>query len=267
MLSKLGYAPGATLGKARPGAAEEPLRVSVKEDRGGIGLDAERKRRLRDAAESATKRVREGEDGFRGRVAAEAAARRVTAQLVAAQAVAEQFGGGGPGGASSAAAAAAAEAEAAAAGAPTASAMAAAATVGPPARRLLSVDVRWRGPVRERLLRERALADKEAVTFRRDNEMHVSDGRRPVYLADESEDDDDDDVLAYGKGRVVLSDVDELDLSDPELDAFNALPAEERLAAVVVTLRERWRYCFWCKSSYPTAEMEGCPGLLEEDHE
>jgi hypothetical protein len=231
MLSKLGYTPGMALGKTRPGAAE-PLRVAVKEGRGGVGLDGERKRRLRDAAERATKRVREDEDGFRGRAAAEAAARRVAAQLAAAQGVAEQFGGDAG---------------------------------GEPAR-LAGVDVRWRGPVRERMLRDRARAERDAEKFRRDNEMQISNGRRPVYLADESE--DDDDVLAYGKGTVVVpGDVDELDAPDPELEAFDALPGEERLAAVVRTLREQWHYCFWCKSTYPTAGMEGCPGPLEEDHE
>lgn len=231
MLSKLGYTPGMTLGKTLPGAAE-PLRVSVKEDRGGIGLDGERKRKLRDAAEGVAKRVKEDEDGFRGRVAAEAALRRVAAQLAAAQGVAEQFEGDGRGGEQA----------------------------WQPAS-LVGVHVHWRGLVRERMLQER-----EAEKFRRDNEMQISSGRRPVYLADESEGEDEDE-LAYGNGVVVVPDDDELEASDAELEAFNSLPGEERLAAVVRTLRERWHYCFWCKSTYPTAEMEGCPGPLEEDHE
>jgi len=32
-------------------------------------------------------------------------------------------------------------------------------------------------------------------------------------------------------------------------------------------LREEFNYCFWCKCTYPGEDMEGCPGLTEEDHD
>jgi hypothetical protein len=60
----------------------------------------------------------------------------------------------------------------------------------------------------------------------------------------------------------------ELEEEDEELDAFNALEPAERLAKLVLFLRENYRYCFWCKYTYETdLELEGCPGLTEEDHD
>jgi len=48
---------------------------------------------------------------------------------------------------------------------------------------------------------------------------------------------------------------------------FNALEPGERLNKLVMYLRERHWYCFWCKCRYETGEMEGCPGTTEEDHD
>ena len=60
----------------------------------------------------------------------------------------------------------------------------------------------------------------------------------------------------------------ELEEDDEELDAFNALEPAERLRKLVLFLRETYRYCFWCKYAYETdLELEGCPGLTEEDHD
>ena len=233
MLSKLGYTPGMALGKTHPGAAE-PLRVAgSRSGRGGVGLDGgERKRRParrgRRARRSGPATTRTGSAGGRRRRRGRAAGRGPAG------------GGAGRGGA----------------------------VRGRRGRGAGAAGERGLAlarPVRERMLRDRARAERDAEKFRRDNEMQISNGRRPVYLADESE--DEDDLLAYGKGTEVPGDVDELDAPDPELEAFVAVPGEERLAAVVRTLREQWHYCFWCKSTYPTAEMEGCPGPLEEDHE
>jgi hypothetical protein len=54
---------------------------------------------------------------------------------------------------------------------------------------------------------------------------------------------------------------------DEELEAFNALDPHERLRRLVMYLREKHRYCFWCKCRYKTVEMDGCPGVTEEDHD
>ena len=59
----------------------------------------------------------------------------------------------------------------------------------------------------------------------------------------------------------------EVDDEDSELGEFEALPAAERLVRVLVELREKFQYCFWCKFRYPNAEMEGCPGLSEDEHD
>jgi hypothetical protein len=80
---------------------------------------------------------------------------------------------------------------------------------------------------------------------------------------------DHDDKLALS--RTVEGDIAEVELEedeeDEELEAFNELSAEERLTRVVTYLRDKHHYCFWCKYQYETAEMEGCPGLTEEDHD
>ena len=77
---------------------------------------------------------------------------------------------------------------------------------------------------------------------------------------------DDKEALGSGKDTSTILEQ-ELEEEDPELDEFNALAPSERLARLVVYLRERHRYCFWCKYRYETDEMKGCPGITEEDHD
>ena len=59
----------------------------------------------------------------------------------------------------------------------------------------------------------------------------------------------------------------DLDAEDGELDAFEALEPAEKLSLLVAYLREKWFYCFWCKYRYPDKELQGCPGITEEDHD
>ncbi len=73
--------------------------------------------------------------------------------------------------------------------------------------------------------------------------------------------EDPQDRLASGKEEEYL------DEEDPELDEFDALPLAERLQRIVLHLRQEHNYCFWCKHQYETANMEGCPGVAEEDHD
>jgi hypothetical protein len=48
MMAKMGFKPGVALGsKDNAGARTEPITISMKEDRGGIGLDSEKRRRER----------------------------------------------------------------------------------------------------------------------------------------------------------------------------------------------------------------------------
>ena len=74
-------------------------------------------------------------------------------------------------------------------------------------------------------------------------------------------DEDEQDRLAWGNEE------EEVEEEDPELDAFDALEPKVRLEKLVVYLRDRYRYCFWCKFRYPDASMDGCPGLTEDDHD
>lgn len=255
MMAKMGFTPGSALGsRDNPSARSEPLRIETKEDRGGIGADADKKRKLAEAAEAAgvAKRARVEELGdYRVRMARERDAARKEKLVFAAQKVAEKMDedGGPPGGD---------------VGAPTASA--AAASVKPPSSRpLRSVPVVYRGLVRRR---EEAERDRR-MRYDLEQSSGGLSARLPAY---EDEGMDDDDRMALGGGRTegkktVYMPADDLDEEDAELDGFEALEVGEKLARLVGYLRERHRYCFWCKLGYPDQEMEGCPGLTEEDHD
>lgn len=250
MMAKMGFTPGSALGsRDNPSARSEPLRIETKEDRGGIGADADKKRKLAEAAEAAgaAKRARVEELGdYRVRMARERDAARKEKLVFAAQKVAEKMDeDGGPSGGD--------------VGTPTASA------AKPSSRPLKSVPVVYRGLVRRR--------DEAERDRRMRYDLEQSSGglsaRLPAY---EDEGMDDDDRMALGGGRTekkktVYMPADDLDEDDAELDGFEALEVGEKLARLVEYLREKHRYCFWCKLAYPDEEMEGCPGLTEEDHD
>ena len=101
MLKKLGFKGGA-LGKrdrddgAGAGAGAgltQPLNPVFKEDRGGIGLDAERKRQAREALEREPKKAKAkaSEGDYRDHVRREAEVQRLEAKVLAAQKVAERL--------------------------------------------------------------------------------------------------------------------------------------------------------------------------------
>ena len=138
-------------------------------------------------------------------------------------------------------------------------------------RPLKSIPVVWRG-----LVRAREEAERER-RMRHDLEQRGGlAARLPAY---EDAEEDEDDGRALGRAGTATTTTtttttttsyvvaDDLDEEDAELDEFEALPAAERLRRVVLHLREEYRYCFWCKYRYPDEEMEGCPGLTEEDHD
>ncbi|ROV91300.1 hypothetical protein VSDG_07807 [Cytospora chrysosperma] len=218
MMAKMGFKPGSALGRGgggggAAGARSEPLRIEVKEDRGGIGADAERKRRMQEAAGAAglAKRARVEELGdYRERMARERAAARREGQVAAAQKIAERM-------------------------------------------------------------------DEEAGEKERDRRMRydLEQGSGGLAAKLPTYDDDDgsmdaDDRIALGrteKKKTVYMPADDLDEEDPELDEFNGLDGDEKLERILKYLRGKYRYCFWCKCAYPDEEMEGCPGLTEEDHD
>lgn len=90
MLSKLGYIPGSALGA--PGnktAVLEPIMVEVKEDRSGIGLLNEKKRKFREEVEVKERAEKAEEVGFRERVAREREQKRTEGLLAGAMRVLE----------------------------------------------------------------------------------------------------------------------------------------------------------------------------------
>lgn len=115
------------------------------------------------------------------------------------------------------------------------------------------VNVLYRGLVRQRREEERVRRARY--------DLHQSLSRSAAYEADEGE--EDQDRLAWGREEEDEGGED----GDEELEAFEALPLEERLERVVGYLREKYWYCFWCKSQYDDADMEGCPGMTEGDHD
>ncbi|KAF2675291.1 G-patch-domain-containing protein [Microthyrium microscopicum] len=236
MLSKLGYKPGTALGKTGSGVAE-PITVTIKDDKGGIGRDSERKRKLEHAVESASKRARETAEEYRDRVRAEHEEKRRQGQLFGAQKIAEKFD-------------VQADEEDDAEGKGE--------TINPnlsKLRLLSATNVLWRGIARERLLKERER--------RMRHDLLQSGPRLGTF---EDPDENEDDKLALGNRDTLAEEELEVD-DDEELAEFESLPVEDRLLKVVEYLRGTHHYCFWCKFEYPDKEMEGCPGPNEDDHD
>jgi hypothetical protein len=297
MMTKLGFKPGSALGKQpspKPsdgasgseasngnveGPRTEPINVIVKEGRGGIGLDSEKKRKFREETEQESKRVKAEEGDFRERVRLEREEKRTENLVRAAQKVAERLD---------------AEAENANGddnmdNIPTAEEKrkkqdrqdseerSEKATSSKP---ISQVNILYRGLVRSR---EENLRD---LRIRRG--LYDSLSSRPPTLPSANPDLDPDnlptysdptltrdDEIALGQGPVPrirgpskpTLEEEEVEEEDPELEEFNALDPWERLKRLVAYLRERYRYCFWCKFRYEDEEMEGCPGLTEDDHD
>ncbi|KAK1600449.1 uncharacterized protein LY79DRAFT_533593 [Colletotrichum navitas] len=258
MMAKMGFKGGA-LGAAGEGARTEPIAVEIKEDRGGIGMESERKRKMREAAERIEEEVREGKRvkvdplEYRDRVRQEREAARVQAQVFAAQRVAERMADekDAEGGSQVVVVVVDSDKEAG-----TKKEGGKKPAPGAAARPLKSINVLWRGLARHREEKER---DRR---MRYDLEQSLS--RLPTY---EDDQEDEDDRTALGKKRTVYVTAEDLDEEDPELDEFNELEDAEKLMRLVEYLRKEHRYCFWCKFTYPDDEMEGCPGVTEEDHD
>ena len=233
MMAKMGFTPGSALGKEGVGRME-PVGISVKEDRGGIGLDAEKKRKFREEVEREGKRVKAEEGDYRERVRMEREAVRLEGLVGAAMRVAERMGDGEEG------------EEMTERGKKR--------TIS--SRPLKTINLLWRGLVRGREEKERQRR------MRYDLQQSLS--RLPTY---DDVNEDDDDKRAMGKGPTQYKLVEDLEEEDPELDKFNALDPADRLEHLVKYLRSEHKYCFWCKYTYPDEEMDGCPGLTEEDHD
>jgi hypothetical protein len=246
MMAKMGFKPGAALGsKDNVNARTEPIGINMKEDRGGIGLDAEKKRKFREEVEREGKRVKAEEGDYRERVRREREEVRLEGMVGAAMRVAERMNGERE------------EEDAIKAGKEVDEVGA----DGVKKRKistkpLKQINVLWRGLIRNREEKER---DR-----RMRYDLHQSLSRLPTYY---DPDEDKEDKRAMGKEATQYMLVEDLEEEDPELDEFNALEPAQRLRKLVEYLREEFHYCFWCKYTYPDKDMDGCPGLTEEDHD
>lgn len=258
MMAKMGFSGGGLGKKSGDGISAsrtEPISIQIKENRGGIGLDAERKRKLREAAEeSGVKSVKLDPDEYRDRVRKEREDARMEKQIHAAQRLAERLDDETPPDENEAAPDNGDDGNTTSN--KKAAVAAAAAAVPMSSRPLKAIPVLYRG-----LIRHRAEVERDR-RMRHDLEQSLS--RLPTYEDDE---EDEDDKRAIGKTSVVYAHIEDLEEEDEELDEFNALGSAEQLLRLLEYIRSRHRYCFWCKSAYPTSDMEGCPGLSEEDHD
>lgn len=236
-MAKLGFKPGGVLGKTGNEGRREPIHLAMKEDRSGIGLDSEKKRKIREEMEGETKRVKAEETGYRERMRREREERRMEGQVIGAMKVAERL-----------------DLEAEERGREELGDDAARAKLVH--KPLKNINVLWRGLIRHRLEQERER--------RMRHDLQQSLSRLPTY---NDPDEDNDDKQALGRGNNTAIVEEEVEEEDLELDGFNSLEVAERLDKLVRYLRSQYRYCFWCKFQYPDESMDGCPGTTEEDHD
>lgn len=235
MMAKFGFKQGDTLGKSED-ARKAPIAVELKADRGGIGLESEKKRKFREQwqeADRLAKRAKEEEGDYLEIRRQEQKEKKAEKDLDNAQRTAERLS----------------EKDAEDKGTPE-----------PGDRPLKDVNVLWRSRARRRVEIQQ---DKQQR-----RELNNSLASRLPTLADEG-DVDNDTKVALGQDLQPFYTTLENDLEaeDPELAEFEALPVIERLQKVLLYLREKFHYCLYCGHQYPDTELEGCPGVTEEDHD
>jgi hypothetical protein len=236
MMAKFGFKQGDTLGKSED-ARKEPIRVDMKGDRSGIGLESEKKRKFREQWEQAdreAKRSKEEEGDYIEIRRLEAKEKKAERDLDSAQRTAERL---------------------------TEQAAEDKGTPQPTEQPVKDVNVLWRSRARRR-----AVIKHEKQQRRELNNSIAS--RLPTLAADE-DDEEDDSKVAQGRDLAPFytSLEDDLEDKDPDLAEFEALPVVDRLQKLLTFLRDEFHYCLYCGYQYPDAEMEGCPGLTDEEHD
>ncbi|KAK0269285.1 hypothetical protein LTR35_014993 [Friedmanniomyces endolithicus] len=191
MMAKMGFKGGA-LGKTE-NARTQPIEILMKDDKGGIGMDSEKKRKIRETAaemEGQQKCKKVDEDEYRQRTRDEREERKAEGQMWSAMKTLESFDTDGSNGG-----------DKTDSGANMGNHQNI--TISPP---LASVNILWRMLAKQRLERERERR------MRYDLDQSLT--QRADY---EDPDADDDDKAALG------TDVEELDEEDPELVEFVSL--------------------------------------------
>lgn len=235
MMAKMGFKAGGGLGAAGNEGRTRPIELDMKGDKGGIGADAEKKRKIREAAEEAesgVKRTKLTVEDFRERNVREREEKRLEGMWYGAMKILEAFDEDGTKAADSAQKADTAKS---------------AEKDDSSKRPLTSINLLYRPLVRDRLRKERERRARYDLT-------------QSLSRNEEYTEEDADDKLAFS------SEVQDLDEEDPELEEYEQLPIAERLEKIVKHLREKYWYCFWCKFKYEDQGMEECPGLSEDEH-
>ena len=239
MLSALGYKAGSALGaEGNPNALLQPIGVEVKEDKGGIGHENEKKRKVREEwekVEGVKKKIRADVGDDRVRVAKEWEERRAEGMWWGAMKVLEGLEDGGVQDETR-----------------NEEDVEGVDRVGMNDRTekpIKTVNLLFRPLIQDRVQKER----ERRMRY----DLHQSLTRNSNY---DDPEEDKQDKLAFGMEE------EELEESDGELEDYLTLEPAERLEKVVIELRAEWRYCFWCKHQYEDKQMEGCPGADEDSH-
>lgn len=235
MMAKMGFKAGGGLGAAGSEGRTRPIELDMKGDKGGIGADAEKKRKIREAAEAAEsgmKRTKLTEEGFRERNVREREEKRLEGMWYGAMKILEGFEEDGT-----------KEAD----GAQKPETKEDAGKDDSSKRPLGLMNLLYRPLVRDRVEKERERRARYDLT-------------QSLSRNDQYTEEDADDKLAFS------SEVQDLDEDDPELQEYVQLPIAVRLEKVIKHLREKYWYCFWCKYKYEDEGMEDCPGLSEDEH-
>jgi hypothetical protein len=232
MMAKMGFKAGGGLGAAGNEGRTRPVELGMKDDRGGIGADSEKKRKIREAAEAAesgVKRTKLTVEDFRERNVREKEEKRLEGMWYGAMKILETFEEDGE----------KKDDEVKQSGE--------AGKDDSTKRPLKSTSVLYRPLVRDRLAKERERRARYDFT-------------QSLSRNEEYTEEDADDKLALS------NEVQDLEEEDPELEEYEGLPIAERLDQVIKHLRENYWYCFWCKYRYEDEGMEECPGLTEDEH-
>ena len=232
MMAKMGFKAGGGLGAAGNEGRTRPIELGMKDDKGGIGADSEKKRKIREAAEAAESGVKKAKltvEDFRERNVREREEKRLEGMWYGAMKILETFEEDGVKKDDVARKSNQADKD------------------DSTKRPLKSMNVLYRPLVRDRLAKERERRARYDLT-------------QSLSRNEEYTEEDADDKLALS------SEVQDLDEEDAELEEYEVLPIAERLDKVVKHLRGKYWYCFWCKYRYEDEGMEDCPGLTEDEH-
>ena len=252
MMAKMGFAGGSLGKKDEDGKSQgiaEPIKVTVKEGRAGIGIESKLKREREEAAEGMdipSKVAKTDPDEFRERMRKERETARLEAQLWAAQRLAERLDSGGW----------------------TQVPLENEDDINNREEKLTEQPLNSR-PIRSLPVEYRGLFTEKEEQKREDRRRRQVEESLTCLPTYESEDDEEesDYRIAFNKTETAYANEAEEDGDDKELEQFNELELGERLNKLLLYLRSNHNYCFWCKMAYPDKEMKFCPGVEEEEHD